>query len=108
MKVKYMKYKQAVAACLQYQSLIGRPFAKDSTAGTVKYVIIAPYSRILQWHYLSSVFEGADPAQAIAVCRDGKYDVLIISSNYNPSENNFPPKPLRDYLVEFALETSLS
>jgi hypothetical protein len=108
MKVKYMKYKQAIAACLQHQSLIGQPFDKDAeAAGTVRYVLIAPYSRILQWHFLSSVFEGKDPSQAIAICRDGKYDVLVISNKYNPGQDHFQPKPLREYLSEFARESSV-
>lgn len=104
MKVKYMKYKQAIAECLQHQSLIGQPFDKElASAGTVKHVLIAPYSRILQWHFLSSVFEGTDPSQAIAICRDGKYDVVVISSKYNPVQDNLQPKSLRDYLEEFSL-----
>jgi hypothetical protein len=108
MKVKYMKYKQAVSACLQYQSLKGQPFDKErEAAGTVRHVLIAPYSRILQWHFLSSVFAGKDPSQAIAVCRDGKYDVVVISSKYNPADDKYKAKPLRDYLEEFALNSSV-
>jgi len=109
MKVKYMKYKQAITACLQHQSLIGQPFDKDTeAAGTVRYVLIAPYSRILQWHFLSSVFEGKDPSQAIAICRDGKYDVLVIGTKYHPSNDRFPAKSLRDYLAEFEPQGSAS
>lgn len=100
-----MKYKQAVSACLQHQRLVGCPFdRKNQAAGTVMYVLIAPHSRILQWHFLSSVLGGEDPNKAIAICRDGKYDVLIISSKYNPAELDFQPKGLKDYLEEFPSE----
>jgi hypothetical protein len=108
MKVKYLKYKQAVAACLEHQNLIGHPFDRDNeAAGTVKHVLLAPYSRILQWHYLSTVFSGVDANKAIAICRDGKYDVVVVSSKYSPGEQDFPPKSLRNYLAEFSVETSV-
>ena len=107
MKVKYLKYKPAVAACLQNQNLIGHPFDRENpAAGIVKHVLLAPYSRILQWHYLSTVFNGVDANKAIAICRDGKYDVVVVSDRYSPGEQDFPPKSLRNYLAEFATNES--
>ncbi len=104
MKVKYLKYKQALAACLGHQHLIGLPFEKDNdAAGKVMHVLIAPYSRILQWYYLSNVLAGQDPNKAITICRDGKYDVLLISSEYKPGEESIPPKNLHSYLAEFGV-----
>ena len=103
MKVRYLKYKQAIAACLSHQRLIGQPFDKNNeAAGIVKHVLIAPYSRILQWQYLSGVYSGVDPQKAISICRDGKYDVVVLSGNYHPSNAQFLPKSLRQYLEEFA------
>lgn len=104
MKVKYLKYKQAIAACLNHQNLVGQLFDKDNeSSGFVKHVMIVPYNRILQWHFVSSVLGGVHPDKAIAICRDGKYDVVVLSSNYRPGEIEFQPKPVRKYLEEFGM-----
>ncbi len=101
MRPKPLSYKRAIEACLKHQDLIGMPFSANAPeAGKVARIVIAPYNRILQWQFLNNVYSGADPDTALAICRDGKYEVLLLSNRYKPDEVAHRPRILREYLEE--------
>ena len=102
MRIKYLSYKQAVVALLNFKYLVGQPFEKgNAAAGKVKHVLIAPYNRILQWQFLYLVYNGTNPEDAIAICKDGKYTVLVLSEFYHPTVEKFRPKELHVFLDDF-------
>jgi hypothetical protein len=107
-KKKSLNYKQAIEKCRQYQHLVGQPFEKGmSSAGTIKHVIIAPHSKILQWQFLSNFLGGMDVDKALGICRDGKYTVLLVSNLYRPGQESVPPKYLHNYLEETTEEVMI-
>jgi len=100
-KKKSLNYKQAIEKCRQFQHLVGQPFEKGvPSAGSIKHVIIAPHSKILQWQFLSNYISGMDIDKALGICRDGKYTVLLVSNLYRPGHESVPPKYLHNYLEE--------
>ena len=100
-KKKSLNYKQAIQKCRQYQHLVGQPFEPGvSSAGTIKHVIIAPHSKILQWQFLSNFLGGMEVDKALGICRDGKYTVLLVSNLYRPGQESVPPKYLHNFLEE--------
>lgn len=100
-KKKSLNYKQAIEKCRQYQHLVGQSIWPDNPeAGTIRYVLIAPHSKILQWQYLTNILSGMDIDKALSICRDGKYSVLLISNLYRPGHESVPPKCLHNYLEE--------
>ena len=100
-KKKSLSYNQAIVKCRQFQHLVGQPFeAGVSSAGTIKHVIIAPHSKILQWQFLSNFLSGMEIDQALGICRDGKYSVLLVSNVYRPGHESVPPQNLHNYLEE--------
>jgi hypothetical protein len=100
MKIKYLNYSQAQAICADYQHLVGKPFESDTTVpAAVKHVIIAPYSRILQWQFVRSLYRGMPYDEALGICRNGRYDVLVLpDTEYKPAQQSLYAKTLRDYL----------
>lgn len=101
MRPKHLSFKRAVDLCLNNQSLLGLAFSPiDPSAGKIRHVLVAPYNRILQWQFLNDVFEGADPDAALGICRDGKYEVVLVSNKYKPGDTAHRPKALSAYLDE--------
>lgn len=102
MKVKYLSYKQASALCEASQHFVGHAYDRD-TPGlySVKAILIAPYSRILQWKFLQYLALGWTVADALAINVNGRYDVLVLPDPWcMRRDNSFPFKCLRDYLEE--------
>lgn len=107
MKIKYLNYQQAQAICRDYQHLLSQPFGttEEDAAHTVNTVVVAPYSRILQWSFARLVVKGTPPPEALKQWSIDRFDVVVISQNrYNPSD--FQIKDLRTYLGERGIEFS--
>lgn len=103
MRPKPLSYKRAIETCLKHQNLIGLSFTPDAPeSGKVSRIVIAPYNRILQWQFLNDIHAGTDPDTALAICRDGKYEVLILSNKYRPDDLAHRPKLLSQFLDERA------
>lgn len=101
MRPKPLSYKRAIESCLKHQNLIGMSFTPDSPeSGKVARIVIAPYNRILQWQFLTEIHNGVDPDTALAKCRDGKYEVLLLSNKYRPDDLAHRPKVLCHFLEE--------
>jgi hypothetical protein len=101
MRPKPLSYKRAIETCLKHQNLIGLNFTPGTPeSGKVARIIIAPYNRILQWQFLNDIHSGNDPDTALAICRDGKYEVLMLSDKYQPDLLEHRPKLLSQFLTE--------
>lgn len=104
MKTKYLNYNQAKAICAHYQYLVGCAYERNAEDGNIiQQVVIAPYSKILQWQFMRSVVRGISLEQAIDINPNGRYDVLVLP----PQERralSFRLKSLRTYLAEYGIE----
>jgi hypothetical protein len=102
MKIKYLNYSQAQAICSDHQHIVGQPFEKTpGEPARVSSVLIAPYSRILQWQFVRSLYRGVPHEEALSICRNGRYDVLVLPDTvYKPAQQSLNVKTLRDYLQE--------
>jgi hypothetical protein len=94
MKAKYFNYNQARAICLEYQNLKGQSFS-DSTP--VEAVLVAPYSRILQWHYVRHLLRGNSPESLLSQYPSGRYDVIVLFRD-SSAPNGFAIGDLRGFL----------
>jgi len=107
MKIKYLNYSQAKAICNDYQYLVGRPYENTDnnteSNNIVHQVVTAPYSRILQWQFMRSVVRGVSPEQAIEICPNGRYDVLVLPEQ-DRRAISFRMKSLRSYLSEHGID----
>ena len=105
MKIKYLSYNQAKALCEGYQHLVGSVYdASEADKDIVRCVIVAPYSRILQWQFVRSLLHGVPYEEALAICPDGRYDVLVLPDQENRTNLSFRMKSLRDYLQESGID----
>jgi hypothetical protein len=104
MKIKYLSYQQAAAITSEHQHLTGEPFGEGPDASRrVDAVVLAPYSRILQWSFARQVVKGMHPSEALKQWPVDRFDVVVISANpANPAD--FQVKGLRDYLSERGME----
>ena len=100
MKVKYPNYRQALSLMNDYQFLIGKPFETELLDNAVKQILVAPYSSILQWQFLRDVNRGIYPTSALHICKDGRFDVLVLSELKKNDKGGFLWKDLRSYLRE--------
>lgn len=103
MKIKYFNYSQAKAISADYQHIVGMPFEKESNehqAIEVQQVIVAPYSRILQWQFLRSLLRGMPHEEALSICPNGRYDVLVLPNEQPHPSLGFRMKTLRNYLQD--------
>ncbi len=101
MRAKPLSYKRAIESLLKNQNLVGMSFEPDvPERGKVARIVIAPYNRILQWQFLKEIHSGADPDTALSICRDGKYEVLLLSTKYRPDDLAHRPKVLSQFLSE--------
>ena len=102
MKVKYLTLSQAIAIGNEYQYLVGRPFEKDNPlSALIEQIVVAPYSKIMQWEFLRRLAKGSPWAEAIEICVNRRYDVLILPADYSRNNKTFGVKELRRYLEEF-------
>lgn len=108
MKVKYYNYKQAVALSERFQELVGKPFDKDNEENQVKQVTIAPYSRIIQWQFVRAITHGVSLEEALTLCVNKRYDVIVIASKLKNNEGGFHIKSLSSYLTEHNLSDKLT
>ena len=72
MKAKYLSRDVARAMANDFQHLSGQPF---DALHTVARVVAGPYSRILQWGFVSALMNGR-PAPPIP---NDRYDALVVS-----------------------------
>ncbi len=95
MKAKYLNYSQAWAVCNEYQSLKGHSV---NGSAPVEAVLLAPYSRILQWHYIRGLMQGTPPERLLESYPGDRYDVIVLIPDPT-SGNGYAIQPLRDYLA---------
>ncbi len=103
MKVKYLNYEQAAALSENFQRLVGRPFNRGGQENFVRQVVIAPYSRIIQWQFVRSVIKGTPPDEALTLCVNNRYDVILLSSRLKNEDGAYEIKTLGNYLAEHEL-----
>lgn len=104
MKIKYLSYAQAAAISSSHQHLVGEPFGQGADVSrTVDLVVVAPYSRILQWSFARQVVKGVHPTTALQQWLLDRYDIVVISMNRS-NLADFQVKDLREYLKERGLE----
>ena len=109
MKTNYLSYAQASAICEDYQCLIGELFTPgDDGDGLIRQVVVAPYSRILQWKFIRSLLREINPQTAADICPNGKYDVLLLPDQIKRDSLNYRAKTVRHYLKEQGKELNLS
>lgn len=96
MKAKYLNYSQAWALSNEYQSLKGR---SPNGSAPVEAILLAPYSRILQWHYVRGLLRGESPATLLHSYPSERYDVIVLIHDPG-SANGYVIKSLRSYLEE--------
>lgn len=72
MKAKYLSRNSACALAADHQHLVGQQF---DVAHNVQMVVVAPYSRILQWAHVSSLLR-SKPAPPNP---SNRYDALVIA-----------------------------
>lgn len=102
MKIKYLSFRQAAAICSAFTYLEGQVFdEKTPSLGYVRDVLVAPYSRIMQWDFLRKYVRGAAPAQLVREmpCQ-GKFDVIVLADKIMNKQKQFLAKDLRTYLAE--------
>lgn len=105
MKTKYLNYSQARAICQDYQYLVGASYEeKDHETDLVTKVVIAPYSRILQWQFLRSIQRGMPQDEALRINTNGRYDVLVLPEQRHASSLTYRMKPLRTYTREHNID----
>jgi len=102
MKINYFNFSQAQALCEDYQSLVGQPFEAGEPSDIVGQVVVAPYSRILQWQFVRSLLKGVSHQDVVSP--DGKYDVLVLPEHKGGSTINIRVKSLRIFLVEHGFQ----
>ena len=107
MKVKYLNYQQAEILERQFQFIIGRPFDKNENEALVKATMVAPYSPILQWQFLRDIQRGMDHASALSICKNGRFDIIVISNQLKTNKDGFTVKDLRSYIQEHDLTNYL-
>lgn len=99
MKTKYLSHAQACAICRDYQYLQGGCF---EVGQKIDLVTIAPYSRILQWQFLTRVlYEGYVVNPLRERNPSGRYDVLVVSKSSD--EPGFIVKDIRTYLTDTSM-----
>jgi hypothetical protein len=95
MKAKYFSYAQACAVCKDYLHLQGEPL---DDVHQILMVAVAPYSRILQWHFVQELMRNEwNRKQTQLNNPSGQYEVLLIAKSEN--EQGFLTHPLRNYVV---------
>ena len=96
MKIKYLAYLQAFAISHDHQYLIDQPFDDEHA---IHHVVIAPYSRILQWQYVRRLLKGYPAEELLKDYLHNRYDVILITKA-PASPNGYYIKDLRTYLRE--------
>jgi len=105
MKIKYFNYSQAKAISNDFQHLIGRPYEKELlTEKLVGSIMIAPYSRILQWQFMRMLLRGTTHEEALSICPNGRFDLLVVPDRDVYTPVGYDVKTLRNYLEEHNLE----
>lgn len=105
MKIKYLNYQQALAIHARYQYLIGAAF--DNEGDRIYQILIAPYSRILQWDFVRRIHKGASPEIITTMPCNGRFDILLLPGKPKNEQGVYRMKVLRDYLSEQALDFDL-
>ncbi len=95
MKTKYLAYAQACAISKDYQYLKGDVFGQDHR---IDIISVAPYSRILQWQFVSNLLKGMSTKALLDANHSGKYDVIAVARTGD--EQAFKIIDLRSLLVE--------
>lgn len=95
MKVKHLSRAQAFAIRHDYQHLLDTPLDDNNR---IDYVLVAPYSRILQWKFVQDVL--LEEGRTSAILPDnpaGRFDVLLVSKASHTAKG-FITKDLRSHL----------
>lgn len=109
MKTNYLSYNQASAVCEAHQHLVGKPFDRnDESEGIISMVVVAPYSRILQWKFVRCLLQGAGLEAALSLGPNGRYDVLLLPDPRDRSTVNYRGKSIRCYLREHGIEFNIA
>ena len=95
MKAKYFSYAQACAICKDFLHLQGEPLDDEHR---IRLVVVAPYSRILQWQFLQELKKQDWKQKSNHLnSPSGQYEVLLVAPSNN--EQGFITHPLRNYVA---------
>ena len=93
MKINYLPYSKAAQLVEDNQHLKGSPLEDGCF---IDFIVVAPYSRIIQWSFVTDLLRGAEP-EAQRFTTNDRYNAIVVARCPNALAG-FLIKDLRAYL----------